>query len=302
MTTIFRTITIATLLCAGSAHAALKVFACEPEWAALAVAVGGERIEAYAATTGVQDIHQIQARPSLIARMRAADLVVCTGAELEIAWLPLVRRQAANPRVQAGQPGYFEAASAVAMLEVPVSLDRALGDIHPFGNPHVQTDPRNLIPIAAALAVRLGQIDPAHAAEYALGAQRFEADWRTRLARWEQRAAPLKGARIVAHHRSWPYLAAWLGLEIVGYLEPKPGIPPSSAHLASLLKQIEGRPPIAIVRSGYEDARPSEWLAGRSDAPAVLLPQTVGATPAAKDLASVYDGIIDALLAARSVR
>ncbi len=281
------------------APAILKVFACEPEWGALVRELGGSKVEVYDATTGLQDIHQIQARPSLLAKARSADLMVCTGAELEIGWLPLVRRQSANPRLQPGQLGYLEAASAVTMLEVPESVDRALGDIHPFGNPHVQTDPRNMIKVAAALARRLAQLDPTNAAGYQEALAAFNSKWTQALERWQAKAAPLQGAKIVAHHKSWPYLADWLGLEIVGLLEPKPGIPPSSTHLAGLLSDLQGQPVRAIIRSGYEDARPSEWLAARIHAPAVLVPQTVGAAPAAADLFTLYDAMLDALLGAK---
>lgn len=283
---------------AGADPAALNVFACEPEWAALAIEVGGGRVNAYAATTGLQDIHQIQARPSLIAKMRSADLLFCTGAELEVGWLPMVLRQASNPRIQPGAVGYFEAASAVTMREVPEKVDRAMGDIHAYGNPHIQTDPRNLIPVAHALARKLAELDGAHAADYVLAAQRFEQGWRGHLERWAERAARLRGQRFAAHHNSWPYLEAWLGIEIVGFLEPKPGIPPSSAHLAHLLGELKDAPVRGIIRSGYEDPRPSEWLATRTGARAVLVPQTIGATPAARDLASLYDAMLDALLEA----
>src|SRR5947208_10561326 len=140
---------------------ALEVFACEPEWAALATELGGDKVEVFSATTARQDPHQIQARPALIARLRSADLVVCTGAELEIGWMPVLLRQAANARVQPGTPGYMEAAPQVRMLEVPARLDRAEGDIHAAGNPHIQTDPRNIVAVAAALARRMAEIDPA---------------------------------------------------------------------------------------------------------------------------------------------
>lgn len=297
-TPIFRSALAAVLCAALPAQAALNLFACEPEWAALAVEIGGANVKAYAATTGLQDIHQIQARPSLIAKMRSADLLVCTGAELEAGWLPLVQRQASNPRIQSGASGHFETTSVLALLEVPVKVDRAEGDVHALGNPHIQTDPRNLIPVAHALARRMAALDGAHAADYVLGAQRFEQHWREHLAGWEKRAAPLKGQRFVAHHNSWPYLEAWLGIDIVGFLEPKPGIPPSSTHLAHLLDQLKATPVRGIIRSGYEDARPSEWLAQRTGATALLVPQTIGATPAAKDLASLYDAMLDSLLGA----
>src|SRR3569832_1825703 len=161
------------LACAGAllalstqAHAALRVFACEPEWGALTQALGGNLVDVTVATTALQDPHQIQAKPSLIARMRNADLVVCTGAELEIGWLPVLLQQSGNDRVQPGQPGNFEAARNVRMLEIPASGDRSQGDVHAAGNPHIQTAPRNIAAVATALGARLAQIDAAHAGEY----------------------------------------------------------------------------------------------------------------------------------------
>ena len=153
-----------TMFLFGPAHAALRVFACEPEWAAVAREIGGDKVETSSATSPDQDVHYLQARPSLIAQVRRADLVFCTGADLEVGWLPVLLRQAGNAKVQPGQPGYFEAASAVSMLEVPTSVDRSQGDVHPFGNPHIQTDPRNIAKVAAAVAERLAKLDVADAA------------------------------------------------------------------------------------------------------------------------------------------
>jgi len=281
------------------AEAALQVFACEPEWGALVTELAGDKADVYVATTALQDPHQIQARPSLLAKMRRADLVVCTGAELEIGWLPLILRQAANPRVQPNQPGYFEAFHHVTMLEVPTVLDRSQGDVHPYGNPHLQADPRNIAKVAGPLADKLAEVDRANAATYAQRRADFALRWDAALRRWAERAAPLKGARVVGHHRSWPYLADWLGLQEVAFLEPKPSIPPSGAHLAALLEQLKGTPVRAIIRTAYEDERPSQWLAERIHAPAVLVPHTVGATAQVTDLFTLYDAEIDALLGAR---
>ena len=149
------------------AQAALRVVACEPEWAALTEELAGPLAQVYTATTAQQDPHQVQARPSLLAAVRRADLLVCTGAELEIGWLPLLQRQAANPAIQAGQPGHFEAAAQVSLLEAPTRLDRADGDVHAAGNPHIQTDPRRIAQVAMALSKRLAELDAAHAADYA---------------------------------------------------------------------------------------------------------------------------------------
>lgn len=151
------------------AQAAVKIFACEPEWGALAQELGGNLVDVTVATTALQDPHHIQARPSLIARARNADLVVCTGAELEIGWLPILLQQSGNAKVQAGQPGNFAAADHVRKLEIPGQIDRSQGDVHATGNPHIHTDPRNIAKVATALGLRLAQIDPGHASQYEIG-------------------------------------------------------------------------------------------------------------------------------------
>jgi zinc/manganese transport system substrate-binding protein len=285
-----------TALAATSAQA-VQVFACEPEWAALAKELGGDAVEVYTATTALQDVHQIQARPSLIAKARSADLLICTGAELEIGWLPMVLRQASNGRIQPGKPGHLEVYTAVEMLDIPTQVDRTAGDVHPYGNPHIQTDPHNITRIAPLITARLKAIEPARTATWERNLAAFQVKWQAALTRWTEQARPLAGAEFVAHHKSWPYLERWLGVRMVGYLEPKPGIPPPTGHLVSLLKQIDGAPVRGVIRSAYEDARPSEWLATRARLRAVVLPQTVGATPAAKDLFGLYDAILTELLA-----
>src|SRR3954466_5040307 len=172
------------LLLALPAHAALRVFACEPEWGALALELGGSNVEVSVATSALQDPHQIQAKPSLIARARNADLVACTGAELEIGWLRVLLQQSGNAKVQPGQPGNFAAADFVRKLEVPTQLDRSQGDVHAAGNPHIQTDPRNIAAVATALGARLAQVDPAHAADYAKRQADFTQRWQQAMARW----------------------------------------------------------------------------------------------------------------------
>jgi zinc/manganese transport system substrate-binding protein len=149
-----------------AAHAALNVFACEPEWGALVQELGGDKVTVFTATNALQDVHHIEAKPSLVAQLRKADLLVCTGSELEIGWLPVLLRQAGNVSVLAGKPGNFEAAHYVRMLEIPSRLDRVDGDVHPGGNPHIQTDPRNIAKVSDALAQRLAEVDATNAAFY----------------------------------------------------------------------------------------------------------------------------------------
>jgi zinc/manganese transport system substrate-binding protein len=270
------------------AQAALKVFTCEPEWAALVQELGGAQVTTASATTALQDPHHIEARPSLIAKTRQADLLVCTGAGLEAGWLPPLLRTAGNPKVQPGQPGYFEAASAATLLEARARADRAEGDVHPEGNPHLHLDARNIARVAEQLAARLKQLDPANAAHYSARHADFARRWQTALARWEREAAPLKDMPVVYHHRSWVYLAHWLGLKEVAVLEPKPGLPPTAAHLTQLLIQLKTQPARAIVRSAYEDGRADAWLSERAQIPALVLPYTVGAE-GADDLFKLFD-------------
>lgn len=280
--------TLFVLVFAAPAFAGLRVFACEPEWKALVEELGGGEVETFSATTALQDPHRIEPHPGLIAKMRRADLVVCTGAGLESGWLPPLLRSSGNAVVQPGQPGYFEAASVVTLLDVPVTVDRAQGDIHPEGNPHLHLDARNIGPVAAALAGRLAQLDARHAARYRAAHAEFATRWQTAVTRWEREAAPLKGMPVVYHHRNFVYLAHWLGLKEAGMLEPKPGLPPSAAHLAQLLERLKAQPARAILRAPYEDARASLWLAERSGARALVLPYTVGAE-GVDDLFRLFD-------------
>lgn len=278
------------------AQAALNVFSTVPEWAALAQEIGGEKVRTVSATTALQDPHHVDARPSLIARARNADLVLATGAELEIGWLPVVLRESGNPRIQAGQPGYFEAAAFVRMLEVPGKLDRAEGDVHADGNPHIQTDPRHFLAIGEALAARLALLDPANAAAYRSGYAAFAERWRARIRQWEAQAAALKGVAVVSQHKAWAYLYAWLGMREVATLEPKPGVEPSVAHLARVRGQVATSKPRMVIRAAYNSARPAEWLSAEARLPVVVLPFTVGGTPEAKDLATLFDDTVARLL------
>lgn len=286
------------LLVAGTAHAALNVFACEPEWAALANELGGDKVRVYAATTAMQDPHHIQARPSLIAKMRQADLVVCTGAELEAGWLPVLLAESGNARVQPGGVGYFEAARHVVLLEKPARVDRSMGDVHAAGNPHIQTDPRNIAKVGDALVKVLMQLDAPNAAEYLRRGQDFQIRWGQALRNWETRAAPLRGVPVVVQHNAFPYLEAWLGLKRVAVLEAKPGVSPSAAHLAAVLGGLESRPARMVLRAAYQPQRPSAWLSERAAIPVVTLPFTVGGSDQAKDLFGLFDDTVDRLLAA----
>lgn len=280
------------------AWAALNVFATVPEWGALAQEIGGDKVAVFTATSGLQDPHRIQAKPSLISRARNADLLVATGAELEIGWLPLVQRESGNPRIQPGQPGYFEATQFVVLLEKPTRLDRAEGDVHAAGNPHIQTDPRNFIKVGTALAQRLAQLDAANAAVYAANEKRFRERLQAAIARWEKVAAPLRGVPILVQHKAFPYLENWLGLHQLGSLEAKPGMEPSSAQLTDVLARQQLQPAKMVLRPAYQYDAPSRWIAERAGIAVVTLPFTIGGTPAAKDIFSLFEDTVNRLLQA----
>lgn len=278
---------------------ALQVFVCEPEWGSLVKELVGTDVELTVATTAFQDPHQLQARPSLIAAVRNADLIVCTGADLEIGWLPLLLRRAGNPVIQPGKPGYFLAAEHVRRLEIPLNIDRSQGDVHPQGNPHIHLQPRNIERVATALAERLSELEPARRSFFQSSLDDFSRRWGDAQIQWEEDKKELQGMRLASHHRSFSYLADWLELDIVATLESKPGIPPSGAQLAALLEQLTSSPPVGVIRTPYENEKPSLWLADRLGIAAVELPFTIGGTDNSTDLFTLYDETIRILMSLR---
>ncbi|MCB1578742.1 MAG: zinc ABC transporter substrate-binding protein [Xanthomonadales bacterium] len=286
---------VAGVVLSAPAQAKLRVFACEPEWGSLLAELAGDAVSVDVATSALQDVHVVEARPSLIAKMRQADLLVCSGAQLEIGWLPQLLKQAGNPKVSSG-PGNFMAASQVTTLEKPASVDRSAGDVHPDGNPHIQLDPYRVLAVAKALSARLAGIDPGNAALYQQRLTDFETRWQAAIKGWEAKAVPLKGKAVVVHHSSWIYLLQWLGMREIGSLEPKPGVPPTSAHLSSLIDVTKSGGAIAIISAAYQDTKPGAWLSERTGVPALVLPFTVGGDDRSKDLFSLYDSTLDDLL------
>jgi zinc/manganese transport system substrate-binding protein len=281
---------------AGPAAAALNVFACEPEWGALAQELGGDMVKVYSATSALQDPHHIEARPSLIARARSADLMICSGSELEIGWVPLLLTQSGNDRIQPGSPGFLEASQFVTKLEIPKVVDRSLGDIHPGGNPHVHLDPRNIAKVAEVLAARLAQIDQANAAEYRKRAASFRQRWDSAMETWAKQAAPLSNVPLVVYHKDFSYFINWARMREVGSLEPKPGIPPTPSHLAQLVEQMKRSPAKVVVYSPYNNPKAAEFLSQQANIPVAMMPFTVGGTDAAKDLFGLFDDTIRRLL------
>ena len=275
---------------------ALRIFACEPEWASLSQELSGELNQIESALTVLQDPHRLQAKPSLIATIRKVDLLVCSGADLEIGWLPLLLRRSGNRSIQVGQQGHFEASSFIRRLEIPKQLDRALGDLHPQGNPHVHLDPRNIRIIAKALTQRLIALDPDNAPEYMRLQEGFQRRWQIAMTRWKEKAKPLKGQKIVTHVTSFSYLINWLQMDPIATIEIKPGIPPSSAHLSSLLKTVTANPPMYLLRTPYANSKPSKWLSEKTGLKMIVLPYSVGEKHMAKNLFELFDITLSLLL------
>ncbi len=289
----------AALLSPAAADADVRILACEPEWAALAEEIGGDDVTVHSATHGRQDAHYIRARPSLIAKVRSAKILFCSGADLEVGWLPVLLERGAGRIVQPGQPGHIMAADHVEVLERPAVVDRSLGDIHPGGNPHVHLDPRNMAILAGVLTERLERIDPERAKAYRQRLASFQTRWAEAMAGWQERAAGLRGMKVVVYHKAWVYLLRWAELERIAVLERVSGVPPTASHLVEVLDQVRDSGARAILRAPHEPDDASEWLSGKTGIPVVDLPFTVGGRPEAADLFSLFDSTLALLEEAR---
>jgi len=286
---------IAFLLLLGTqqVYAALNILACEPEWAALATEIGGAHIKVSSATTAMQDPHHIQARPSLIAKARKADMVICSGAGLEAGWLPVLLQKSANPEIQPGKPGYFVATEHVELLGKDGTDPN---NLHAAGNPHVHFDPQRVLVIATALADVMAQIDNDHASQYHDNLRDFSDSWNMSIRQWQLALSKITGRIVIVHHDSWIYLLQWAGVKQLATLEPQHGVAPSASHLAGLLKQLKNQHADLIIRSGYEEKRPSRWLSEKSGVPVVSIPFSVSEYRTKGSLKRWMDEVINHLV------
>ena len=299
MRTFIGVIAAALLAAPLAASAALSVFACEPEWAALAKELGDQDVNTFSASTAVQDIHKIQARPSLIAKYRQADLVVCTGAELEIGWLPALVTSSRNAKVQPGGTGFLDASGNVKILEIPTGqITRAMGDVHPQGNPHYWLDPGNGRLIARTIRDKLIALSPTDRAGFE---QRY-AQFDTRLVaaekKWDAALAPYKGAKLVTYHRSWPNFMERWGLNVIGYVEPKPGIPAPPTHIIQLIDEMQRQNVKVIVVEPYFSLKTPQSIASRIGGTVLVLAPSVGGVKEAADYIGLFDYNVSQLAAA----
>lgn len=275
------------------AHAALRVVTSIETFADLARRVGGDRVEVRALSRGSMDPHFVEARPNLQVALNRADLLVHVGLDLEIGWLPPLVVAARNPRIQLGQPGNLDASAQIEPLDLPTTkVDRSMGDIHPRGNPHYWLVPDNADIIAGEIAARLKQLDPAGAAAYDANLAAFRKQLAARRDAWQKQAAPLRGLKVVTFHKSWSYLSRWLGLVEIGYVEPKPGIPPPLSHVAQLVGQMRAQGAKVVMLESFYSRNTAEVVARQAGGRLAVLPSDVGATPDASDYFRLVDEVL----------
>ena len=273
--------------------AAVRVVTTTPDLAAIARTIGGAEVEVAAIARGDQDPHHIRAKPSYARLLNRADLLIYTGLELEVGWLPLLIQGGRNPRVAPGGPGHLDASNAIDALEVPQGeVDRSMGDVHPQGNPHYMLNPRNGLAVAALIAERLQTLDPEHAALYNANLQSFAKEMVTHIALWEKRLAALRGHQFVAYHKQWEYLTNWLGLGIVDYIEDRAGVPPSPRHIAQLIANIPTAGVEAIIYANYNNPEHARQIADRTHVPTISLPISVGGEKDIKTYADLFETIV----------
>ena len=285
----------------GGAQAKLRVVTSIETLAALAREVGGDRVDVEALSRGYQDPHFVSAKPSLVLTLNRADALLYVGLDLEVGWLPPLVQQSRNGKIQTGQPGNIDCSSAIAVEDIPnVPADqlRALGDVHPMGNPHYWIPPDNALAITRMLAKRFTALDPGGGGGFESRTREFAARLQLKRTEWTKRAAALKGQKVVTYHKSWSYVARWLGLDEVGYLEPKPGIPPTANHTAQLIQLMKQQGVKLIILESFYPSSLANIIGRETGARVVSLPSDVGATPALHTYADLLDAITAALTAA----
>lgn len=280
------------------AQAALKVITTTQDAAALTRAVGMDRVDVKALARGYQDPHFLEAKPTSMVALNRADLVVSIGLDLEIGYLPALINGAHNDRLQAGSPGSLDLSQAIAPLEVIAVADRSQGDIHPNGNPHYWLDPENGRLMARAIAGRLTQLDPEGKAAYAANLAAFEKTLTEKEAAWAKAMAPLAGQPIVTFHKSWSYFVKTYKLDVVGFVEPKPGIPPTPLHTLELIRLCQAKNVKVVMVEVFYDARPAQLIASKTSAKVAVVPNSVLGVDEAKTYFELFDVIVAAVVKA----
>lgn len=282
-----------------AAEAKLRVVTSLQDLASIAQSVGGDRVETFALAKGYQDPHFVDAKPSFVLQLSRANLLIVAGLDLEIGYLRPLIDQSRNGKLHPGNPGYLDASAGCEILQRPAAqVTRAMGDVHPFGNPHYWIDPENGRRIARAIAARLSQLDPGGGAAFQKNLAAFEARLGRKAAEWAAKMAPYTGTKVVTFHNSWPNFAKYFKLDVVGYIEPKPGIPPTPSHTLDIINLIRAQKVPVILVEPYFDKKTPNYIAGKTGATVVTFYPSVGGIPAITDYFDLFDTNIDALIAA----
>jgi ABC-type Zn uptake system ZnuABC Zn-binding protein ZnuA len=283
----------------GSAAAQVKVVTSTTDLYAIAKAVGGDRITATHIGEGYQDPHFIEAKPSFVLQLRNADVWAFVGLDLEIGWMPVLLQGARNPKLQAGKPGYVDVSKVIPVLDVARgNVDRSQGDVHPLGNPHYWLDPENGRRIAALFRQTFSQLDPENADTYAANEKAFTQRLDAAERSWQSALAKIKGKPVVAYHTSWRYFAEYTGMNIVGFMEPKPGVPPSPSHVAGLIQTMQRIGAKVIVMEPFYDRKMPNFVASKTGAKVLVLPPSVGGAKGLDDYITLMTNAIQQLAAA----
>ena len=288
---------IGTLVLFG-AQAKLNIVCTTPDLAAIAKEVGGDKVEITTLARAGEDPHFVDAKPSFIVKLNKADALIEGGAELEVGWLPTLLSGARNPKLASGQPGRILCNEGIHMLEVPSQLTRAEGDIHPMGNPHFAIDPVNVRIIAAHLMDAFTKLDSSSADVFRTNGKKFTDALDTKLAEWQAKLAPFKGAKIVSYHKSWPYFAERFGLQMEIFLEPKPGIPPSPSHLAGVIAQMKEQKARVIIVDPYLNRKTAETVARSTEATVLDVAQMPGGVKGTESYIALLDYLVNSLATA----
>ncbi|MEO5821617.1 MAG: metal ABC transporter substrate-binding protein [Vicinamibacteraceae bacterium] len=289
----------AWLSSANTAWAAITVVTTTSDLAAIATEVGGDRITVTSLAKGYQDPHFVEAKPSFVLLLNKAQLLILIGKELEIAWLPPLVTQSRNARIQPGADGYLDASQGAKILDLPTGqVTRAMGDVHPEGNPHYWLDPDNGSRIARSIQAKLSQIDPANAAVYRQRADDFEKRLAAAVQRWKGQLAPYKGLKVITYHRSWTNFADAFGLDVIGFVEPKPGIPPTPQHTLDVINAMKAQNLKIILVEPYFDSKTPNSIAAATGGKVLVMPPSVGGVPEAGDYFKLFDYNVALLLAA----
>lgn len=285
----------ALALWAGPARAELKVMTASTDLKYICERIGGSAVKVESLAAGDQDLHMVEPRPSMVFKLKKADMVVRVGLDLDM-WLDSLINAAKNGRLFYGQPGYVDASVGVPLLEKPEGkVDASMGDIHIYGNPHYWLDPANAKIMAGNILAGLKRLAPEKAGEFDANYAAFAKETDERLAGWEARMARLKGLKIITYHSSWPYFAKRFGLEVAGHVEPKPGIPPSAAHLDGLVKKMKAENVGIILTETYYPRKGPDFLAGKTGARVVTAPVSAGGVDGVKTYFDVFDRVIGGL-------